>query len=291
MKLEYQVTEQDQTINQILKNKLHISSRLMNKLISNKLVKVNNSPCDTRFIVNVGDLISIDLSYEEDNSNIIACNEPIEIIYEDDWLLVLNKPKGIATHPSTLHFDDSLSNRVKFYFDSISLRKKIRPVNRLDLNTSGLIIFAKNEYIQECLINQMQTHEFTKEYIALVHGILDDKKGVIDKPISRKDGSIIERCISSSGKRAVTRYEVLSEHDNYSLVKCKLETGRTHQIRVHFASIGHSLVGDTLYGSNKEIDGHILICYKLGFIHPVSNKKISFELKDTINILQKLTMV
>ena len=289
MNLEYKVTEPNQTINQILKSKLHISSRLMNKLISNKLVKVNNSPCDTRSIVNVGDLINIDLSYEEDNSNIIASNQPIEIIYEDDWFLILNKPKGIATHPSVLHFDNSLSNRVKYYFDSIGLKKKIRPVNRLDLNTSGLIIFAKNEYIQECLINQMQTHEFTKEYIALVHGILDDKKSVIDKPISRKEGSIIERCISSSGKRAVTRYEVLSEHDNYSIVKCKLETGRTHQIRVHFASIGHSLVGDTLYGSNKGIDGHILICYKLGFIHPVSNKKLCFELKNAINLFQKLS--
>lgn len=280
MNIEYQVTEQDQTINQILKNKLHISSRLMNKLISNKLVKVNNSPCDTRSIVNINDLISIDLSYEEDNSNIIACNQPIDIFYEDDWFLILNKPKGIATHPSALHFDDSLSNRVKFYFDSIGLKKKIRPVNRLDLNTSGLIIFAKNEYIQECLIKQMEEHIFTKEYIALVHGILDNKKGVIDKPISRKEGSIIERCISSSGKRAITKYEVLSEYDDCSVVKCTLETGRTHQIRVHFASIGHSLVGDTLYGSNKEIDGHILICYKLCFIHPVSNKEICFELQN-----------
>ena len=286
MNIEYNVTEQEQTINQILKNKLHISSRLMNKIISSKLVKVNNSPCDTRSTVNMGDLISIDLNYEEDNSNIIACNQSIEIIYEDDCFLILNKPKGIATHPSTLHFDDSLSNRVKFYFDSIGLKKKIRPVNRLDLNTSGLIIFAKNEYIQECLINQMQTHEFTKEYIALVHGILDNKKGVIDKPISRKAGSIIERCISPLGKTAITRYEVLHEYKNYSLVKCNLETGRTHQIRVHFASIGHSLVGDTLYGIKKanEPDGQVLICSKLCFIHPILNKNICFEIKNGTNI-------
>ena len=278
MILKYIVTKNNETINQILKSKLHISSRLLYKLINKKVIYLNNQICDTRNIANKGDLLSVDLSYDEDNSNVVPTKMNLNIVFEDDAILVLNKPAGISTHPSMLHFEDSLSNGVKYYFDSIGLHKKIRPVNRLDLHTSGLIIFAKNEYIQECLIKQMENNSFKKEYHAIVVGHLENKKGTIDKPIARKENSIIERCIDENGKRAVTHYEVIKEFDNSSLVKCTLETGRTHQIRVHFASIGHPLLGDSLYGEKSDfIDGQALSCTKLSFIHPVSDKKIVFE--------------
>ena len=279
MILNYKVTEPSQTINQILKTKLHISSRLLYKLIKKKKIYLNDKVCDTRDIANIGDTISVDLSYDEDNSNILQTKMDLDIIYEDDAILILNKPSGISTHPSILHFEDSLSNGVKYYFDSIGLQKKIRPVNRLDLHTSGLIIFAKNEYIQECLIKQMENNSFKKEYYAIVIGHLENKKGTIDKPIARKQNSIIERCIDENGKRAITHYEVIKEFDDYSLVKCTLETGRTHQIRVHFASINHPLLGDSLYGEKSDFtDGQALTCTKLSFIHPVSKKNVEFEI-------------
>ena len=279
MFLKYKVIENNQTINQILKNKLHISSRLLYKLINKKVLYLNDKVCDTRNLVNTGDIITIDLSYIEDNSNIVPTKMDLNIIYEDAAMLVLNKPSGISTHPSMLHFEDSLSNGVKYYFDSIDLHKKIRPVNRLDLHTSGLIIFAKNEYIQECLIKQMENNSFKKEYHAIINGHLENKKGTIDKPIARKQNSIIERCIDNNGKRAITHYEIIKKFNNCSLVKCTLETGRTHQIRVHFASINHPLLGDSLYGEKSDwIDGQALMCTKLSFIHPISNKKIEFKI-------------
>jgi len=287
MILKYKVTEQNSTINQILKTKLHISSRLLYKLINKKAIYLNDKVCDTRNIANIGDYLSVNLSYDEDNSNIVSTKMDLDIIYEDEAMLVLNKTSGISTHPSMLHFEDSLSNGVKYYFDSIGLHKKIRPVNRLDLHTSGLIIFAKNEYIQECLIKQMENNSFKKEYHAIIIGHLKNKKSTIDKPIARKQNSIIERCIDENGKRAITHYEIIEEFENYSLVKCILETGRTHQIRVHFASIGHPLLGDSLYGEKSVlVDGQALTCTKLSFIHPVSNKKVEFEINIDCNLFE-----
>ena len=281
MILNYKVEKESQTVNNILKQNLDISSRLFSKLINNKLVKVNGQIFDTRNIVHKNDIISIDLNYPEDNSNIIPTNMNLNIIYEDDSFIILNKPAGIAVHPSFSHFNDTLSNGLKFYFDKINLHKKIRPVNRLDLNTSGLIIFAKNEYVQEALIKQMTNKTFKKEYLAVVCGKLSFKKGTINKPIARKENSIIERCISNNGKQAITHFEVLKEYDTFSLIKCVLETGRTHQIRVHFASINHPLLGDDLYGSKSDlIDGQALACYKLSFYHPIYKNYVSFKLND-----------
>ena len=202
----------------------------------------------------------------------------LDIVYEDAWFLVLNKPPKIAIHPSILHFEDSLSNGVKYYFDKIKLKKKIRPVNRLDSNTSGLVIFAKCEYVQECLSKQMQKGIFKKEYLCLVLGKLNNLKGTIDLPISRKENSIIERCVNSNGQKSITHYEVLKEYKDFSLIKCKLETGRTHQIRVHFSYIGHPLLGDTLYSTKFELINRQALhsCY-IEFIHPITNMLIQFS--------------
>lgn len=245
MKLEYKIKENNagKNFHNILANELNFSTRLLTKLIKNEKISVNGCKCDTRNIANLEDIIEINFDMPEDNSNIIPTQMKLEIIYEDKWFLVVDKPAGIPIHPSRLHYTDSLSNGIKFYFDSIDLIKKIRPVNRLDLDTSGLVIFAKCEYIQESFSKQMADKTFQKEYMCLVNGILESKIGVISLPIGRKNGSIIERCIDEkNGHPSVTHYEVIKEFENYSLVKCKLETGRTHQIRVHMAAMGHPLL-------------------------------------------------
>lgn len=284
MELEYIVDKEFDNINQILVSKFNLSTRLINKLIKNKKITVNGSFLDTRNVPNIGDKIIIDFSYEEDNSNIVPKEMDLNILYEDEWMLVINKPSGIAVHPSILHFNDSLSNGVRFYFDKIGLKKKIRPVNRLDLNTSGVIIFAKCEYIQEELSKQMQKNIFKKEYLCIVDGIFpsDKKLGTINLPIARKNGSIIERCISKDGQNSITHYEVLKEFKdkNYSLVKCLLETGRTHQIRVHMKELSHPLLGDTLYGTSSNlINRQALHSYMVSFIHPVTKKEIKIMAK------------
>ena len=175
MNLEYKV-KKEISINQIMSDEFKISTRLKNKLIKNKCILLNGCFIDTRKIANIGDNIKILLDSPEDNSNIVPTQMDLNIIYEDEHLLAINKPAGIAVHPSILHFSDSLSNGVRFYFDNIGLKKKIRPINRIDLNTSGLVLFAKNEYIQESLIKQMASNEFCKTYLCIVSGILDSEK-------------------------------------------------------------------------------------------------------------------
>lgn len=289
MYLKYIVTDNNfQNINQILKQEFNISSRLQHKLIVNKLIYLNNNEIDTRSSVNIDDIITINLDFEEENDNIIATNIKLNIVYEDDCFLILNKPAGIAVHPSIQHYTDSLANGVKFYFETIGLHKKIRPVNRLDLNTSGLIIFAKNEYVQECLIKQMQDNTFQKYYIAFVEGTFTNKEGVINLPIARKENSIIERCISPSGQEAITDYVIIDEFDSFSIVKCHLQTGRTHQIRVHMSAIGHPLLGDTLYGHTSSlINRQALHSHKISFVHPVTKQIMNFtcELPDDMKTI------
>ena len=280
MEIKYIVKKDDNYfyINDVLNLEFKISSRLKLKLINSNRIFLNNIPSDTRVSIRPNDVIKINFDYEEDNSNIVPQKQNLNIVYEDDWLLVINKPAGIAIHPSILHYEDSLSNGIKYYFDKIGLKKKIRPVNRLDLNTSGLVIFAKCEYIQENLTLQMKDKTFVKEYLALADGVFENKRDIINLPIDRKPGSIIERCISLAGQTSITHYEVLQEFDKYSLIKCTLETGRTHQIRVHMSAIGHPLLGDTLYGkSSNLISRHALHSSKIKFIHPISKNEIEIE--------------
>lgn len=277
------------TVRDVLKNYFLVSSRLLLKLKNNNCIFLNNKKCTINSTVSLGDIISFSLDYEEDNSNIVSTNIPLNIVYEDDCLLIMNKQPNVAIHPSMLHYDNSLSNGVKFYFDSIGLKKKIRPVNRLDRNTSGLVIFAKNEYVQEFLIKQMQNNTFSKEYLAILEGILEEKQGTINAPIARKRDSIIERCVDESGDSSITHYKVIKEFNNLSLVNFKLETGRTHQIRVHSSYIGHPILGDDLYGNKSSlICRQALHSYKISFIHPKTHEKMCFEIdlpKDMLNIL------
>ena len=225
--------------------------------------------------VKVGDKISIDLNDEEENSNIVPKDIPLDILYEDDYIIALNKPPHMPVHPSIEHFEDSLSNGLKFYFDNIGLKRKIRPINRLDRDTSGIVLFAKFPFIQYSLKN------YHKEYVSIVNGRIE-KDGIIDKPISRKDNSIIERCVSNEGKRAITEYKVLKnfsiDNKEYTLLRCILHTGRTHQIRVHFSSIGHALLGDTLYGVESNlINRQALHASRITFLHPMTKKEINIS--------------
>lgn len=280
MILKYTVeNEQYQNVKEVLKAYFKVSDRLLLKLKKNYKILVNGEAVYPDFPLSLHDTIEVLLDLEEDNSNIIPTAIPLEILFEDEAYLVINKPAGIPVHPSMDHYTDSLSNGVRYYFDSICLKKKIRPVNRLDRNTSGIVIFAKNEYIQECLIRQMKENTFYKEYIAICEGKFDHEKGMINAPIARKENSIIERCIDSKGDTAITEYEVLNydADKNYSIVKCILHTGRTHQIRVHTASIGHPILGDTLYGNaSSSIARQALHSYKTAFCHPISHEYVSY---------------
>ena len=293
MKITYTITAQDagQTIHQILQSKLLFSTRLLQKLIQEQHIYLNNTPIDTRMMAIPHEVITADLSSPEDNSHVVPTAMDLSIVYEDEWMLIVNKPAGTPTHPSMLHYQDSLSNGVRYYFDSLQLHKKIRPVNRLDTNTSGLVLFAKCEYIQECLTKQKANGQFTKKYLAFASGLFKQKQGTIELPIGRKEGSIIERCIDfEHGQPSTTHYEVLQEihqeKENYSLVCYSLETGRTHQIRVHMAYLGHSLLGDTLYGNSTHlINRQALHCYEFSFLHPVT--KILYTLTCPLPIEMK----
>lgn len=278
-------------VRNVLKNRFNMSNRLITKLKNNKLIFLNNKTTYLDAKLSMGDIISCSLDICEESENIIPIKMDLDINYEDDCLIVINKPPHIAVHPSISHYENSLSNGVKYYFNSIGLKKKIRPVNRLDRDTTGLVIFAKNEYIQESLIRQMMLNKFYKEYIAILDGIVNPDKGIIDAPIGRKESSIIERCINENGSPAITNYEIVSLFNNMSLVKFVLKTGRTHQIRVHSQFIGHSIIGDTLYGNSSSlINRQALHCYRLIFNHPIKNKKIELVAPipdDFQNILNK----
>ena len=244
MVLNYRVNENDNFINlkDLLKNYFQISDRLLVKLKHEQRLFINDNKTSVNANLKVGDYISIYLDFNEDNSNIVPTEMPLDILFEDDSLLIVNKPSNMPVHPSLDHFDDSLSNGIRFYFDKIGLKRKIRPVNRLDKDTSGIVVFAKNEYAQEALVRQMKSKDFVKEYLAICEGVFEEPRGTINTPISRKDKSIIERCVSEAGESAITHYEVIKALKDYSVVKCILETGRTHQIRVHMAYIGHPLL-------------------------------------------------
>lgn len=197
-----------------------------------------------------------------------AILSPSMLAYEDDFLLIIDKPAGMLVHPTVSERGTTLYDYVKAYYEANGITAGIHPVSRLDRNTSGLVIFAKEPVVQHWLSQQ----QVEKEYLALACERFEHSEGIIEAPIARKEGSIIERCIDyERGKYAKTAYEVLASYSNHTLLKVRLFTGRTHQIRVHLASIGHPLANDNLYGTPGPQARHALHAYRLAFKHPVSD--------------------
>lgn len=268
-------------IKELLKVEFKLSERMIIKLKKEKRIFLNDSNVYISAPLTLNDVVQVNMDFIETADNIQPTQMSLDIIYEDEYLLILNKPAGLPIHPSANHFFDSLSNGVKYYFDNKKLSIKIRPVNRLDKDTSGIVIFAKHPYIQECLIKQMKDKKFCKNYLALVSGVFIPENGTIKAPITRKDNSIIERTIDLSStldkEQAITHYKTIEILKNASLVEFTLETGRTHQIRVHSKFMNCPLIGDTLYGSPSTLISHqALHAYKISFYHPITNDFLEF---------------
>ena len=224
---------------------------------------------------------------------------PLDIIFEDDCLLVINKPRGMVVHPAAGNYAGTLVNALLYHCgDSLSeIGGVLRPgiVHRIDKDTTGLLIVAKGDYAHRHLSEQLKTRSLSRTYFALVHGNIKEDTGTVDKPIDRDVHDRKKMAIAKTGGReAVTHYEVLERFGQYTLVKCKLQTGRTHQIRVHMKSLGHPLVGDKTYGIKKEafdLEGQLLHAGAIGFIHPKSETEMAFSVplpEDFERVLQIL---
>ena len=269
MRLEYLIEVNEMPIKEYLLYK-GLSRRLARKIKLYGKMYINNQEALNYHLVKKGDLLVIEFT-ETLNEEIIISTENLEILYEDEDLLVINKPHNLAIQPSRRHQEDNLISRLKAFFIDNQISSNIHIVNRLDYATSGLVLVAKSGYIHHQLTNKDQVR---KKYQALVIGKLTEKEGTICLPIARLKEEDIRRGVSELGKEAITHYKVIIEYQNTSLLELILETGRTHQIRVHMAYIGHPIVGDKLYGTEEE--RLYLHCYDMEFIHPKTNKAMSF---------------
>lgn len=269
MRLTVKLAETGLTLEEFLK-KRGFSSNLIRTYKRHGEMLVNNIKSNTLKIVKSGDVV--DLILYDEKSDIEPEEMDLNICYEDEDILVLDKPPGIVVHPTTSHHNGTLANGVARYFEKIGLNSFIRPVNRLDKDTSGLVIFAKRPFMQYYM---QIVKPMSKMYIAVVEGQMTGE-GRIDLPIARKPDSIIERMVADFGDRAVTNYKVIKSGKVASILRINIETGRTHQIRVHLSHIGHPILGDTLYGSNdKYIKRQALHAYRVSFMHPILEKYIS----------------
>lgn len=226
-----------------------------------------------------GDLLRIHIKETENSEKIVPIALPFQILYEDEDILVINKPADMPTHPSLNNYDNTLANAVAFYFREKEQNFCFRCINRLDRDTTGLTILAKHMVSCSILQEDMLHRRIKREYLAIVDGVIKENSGTIDAPIGRKEGSTIERRIDHEhGERAVTHYQVLERKEDTTLVSLRLETGRTHQIRVHMASIGHPLIGDFLYhpGDNR-MKRQALHAWHLSFVHPVTKENMLWE--------------
>ncbi len=266
------------TLNDFLKFYINLSSALIKKAkrIENGIT-VNGKLTFVTEKLSENDRVEVIIETDDEKSeNIPLCNIPLDIVFEDENLLIIDKQGGIPTHPSLNNYEKTVAGAVMNYYEKQGKNFVFRPVNRLDKGTSGLMVIAKNPHIHELLKNAMHTGEFSREYLAVVCGKLE-KSGTIDAPIFREYDSIIKRKVDERGARAVTHYKVEKTFENKTLVLLKLETGRTHQIRVHMAHIGHALYGDFLYGvEQKDLSRPALHSCKITLKNPLNNEVLEF---------------
>ena len=287
-------------LDKYLSDKLEDMTRsYLKKLISDdKAVLVNGNPAKPNYKLKPGDIIELAVP-EPIELEIKAENIPLDIVYEDNDMLVVNKPQGMVVHPAAGNYTGTLVNALLYHCgDSLSgINGEKRPgiVHRIDKDTSGLLLVAKNDNAHQKLSSQIKEHSLTRAYKALVHGNIKQDSGRIDAPIGRHPSDRKKMTITDKNSReAVTNFRVLERYGRYTFVECILETGRTHQIRVHMSKNGHPIVGDKTYGVKKEefnLAGQLLHAYKVGFIHPVSGEYMEFvsELPDYyINVLDRL---
>jgi len=276
---EYTVTPEydGANITTVLKQHFKMSTNLIKDLKKyDEGIHLNGEHIRVVDTVKTGDVLKITIR-DTVSENIIPKDIPINIVYEDEDILVLNKPPHMPTHPSMGNYENSLANGVMYYFKSKGEDRVFRAVNRLDKDTTGLMAVAKNSYIHARMGEEIQDGELKRKYMCIVCGDVEND-GTVDAPIKRADGSVINRIVAPDGQRAVTHYKVMERFGDYTLLEMELETGRTHQIRVHMSYIGHPLVGDWLYGTedhNIALRQMLHSCY-LRFIHPVTGKEMEF---------------
>lgn len=270
-------------IDKYLIDKLSMSRSKLQKMINNGNVLVNGNPVKNSYIVKVDDEISIDENYD-DEIKIVPENIPLDIIYEDEYLLVVNKPSGMVVHPAPGNYSGTLVNALMYHCNNLSkVNSEIRPgiVHRIDADTSGLLVIAKNDDVHNNLAEQIKNHTVVRKYIALVWGVINEDSATIDAPIGRDKNNRKKMCVTAdNSKEAITHIRVLKRYNNATLIECKLETGRTHQIRVHMEYINHPVVNDPVYGNKKLLDsdfGQMLHAKTLGFIHPITNEYLEFN--------------
>ena len=263
-------------VRDIIKYEIKISSGLLTKLKKSGGIKLNDKTVNVSVRVNVGDVLSIEFP-KENSSSIEPVNIPLDIIYEDKFLLAVNKPKDMPTHPSAGNRDNTLGNACMYYYRNTGF--VYRPVTRLDRDTTGIVLVAKDSRTASLLSEQMQKGNFNKTYYAITQGIPSPSSGTISAPIGRVDGSILKREVRSDGQPAITKYTVIATKDTNALVHINLLTGRTHQIRVHFSHIGCPLLYDYMYGT--EIPGETLYlhCGEISFIHPITENLMTLKAK------------
>ncbi len=281
-------------IREYLKEELGLSSRLIRSASVDKRIFVNNKAVKMNYILNANDNILIDLMKDE-KQNIDPENIPIDVVYEDEDIIVVNKGPNMVVHPTKRHQSGTLANALMYYFKESNQKCIVRLVSRLDMDTSGLIIIGKNQYAHMELSKEMTLNNIEKRYLAVVHGHMENNEGTIDLPIYRpEEEGTIRRVVDERGQRSISHYKVVERYKDSDLVECLLETGRTHQIRVHLSHLGHPIWGDTLYGEeddNKIISRQALHAYGLDFKSPRTKKELSLRAKlpnDIQNLIETL---
>ena len=284
-------SEEDSTLKEILLDKLNFSVRSLSKMKREQSVLINGEFKKPSTSVKKGDLIEVKI--EEDMANFEPQDLNLEILYDDFDIIMVNKPPFMVVHPTKSHYDKTVANGVTDYIIKNNEKVKVRFVNRLDMNTSGLVIVAKNAYAHHTLSVDMGENKVEKTYITVVKGIVENDFGTINQPIYRPTEDSIKRVIDERGQASVTHYKVLERLNDATILEVKLETGRTHQIRVHMEYIGHGIIGDELYGYVDEelINRQALHAYSLEFNQPRTKEKLNFKAdipEDMKNLIEKL---